>query len=113
MWSDTAGIVYRAFDTGVKAQEAFLLAELHSMGGKGSQIVALDVCSARQVLVCGDNTGRVMAYQLPATLFLPNPAGKLLCQLAMSLGPLISPLAPRPPLPPPSAQAIWWVYLSP
>ena len=76
VWSDTAGVVHRAFDTGVKAQEALLLAELHSVGGKGSQIVALDVCSVRKVLVCGDNTGRVLAYQLPPTLFLPNPAGK-------------------------------------
>ena len=54
---------------------ALLLAEIYSVGGKGSQIVTLDVCPFRGVLVCGDIMGRVMAYHIPPALLSAGPTG--------------------------------------
>lgn len=63
--------------TDLATRSAVLLAELQSVGGKGSQIVALDVCPDRGVLICGDMTGRVMAYHCPNSLLASKVTGNV------------------------------------
>ena len=45
-----------------------LLAEVAPIPGRGSQIVAMDACCLRHLLVCGDMAGNVMAFTIPDQL---------------------------------------------
>ena len=51
-----------------------LLAEVMPIPGRGSQIVAMDGCWLRQLLVCGDMAGNVMAFSIPNLLLQEGPA---------------------------------------
>lgn len=52
-----------------------LLAEVAPIPGRGSQIVAMDACWARQLLVCGDMAGNVMAFRIPTLLLQGSTPG--------------------------------------
>ena len=51
-----------------------LLAEVAPIPGRGSQIVAMDACWSRRLLVCGDMAGNVMALTIPHLLLQEGPA---------------------------------------
>ena len=51
-----------------------LLAEVTPIPGRGSQIVAMDACWSRRLLVCGDMAGNVMAFTIPHLLLQERPA---------------------------------------
>ena len=50
------------------AGQARLLAEVRGPPGRGSQIVALDACPRRGLLMCGDMIGTVMGFAVPSEL---------------------------------------------
>lgn len=57
------------------AQGARLLAEIRVPIGRGSQIVALDACPKRALLVCGDMAGNVMSFAVPLGILHNHVAG--------------------------------------
>ena len=57
------------------AGPAKLLAEIRGPAGRGSQIVALDACPKRGLLMCGDMIGTVMGFAVPSELLQNNTAG--------------------------------------
>lgn len=57
------------------AQGARLLAEIRVPIGRGSQIVALDACPKRALLVCGDMAGNVMSFAVPPSVLHNHDAG--------------------------------------
>ncbi|DBA76394.1 TPA: hypothetical protein ACH3X1_010099 [Trebouxia sp. C0004] len=58
------------------AGQARLLAEIRGPVGRGSQIVALDACPKRGLLMCGDMSGNVMGFVVPPELLQSVTAGK-------------------------------------
>ena len=58
------------------APEPQLLAEIIAPSGRGCQIVAVDACPERGVLVCGDMAGNVMAFVLQGAFLTQQPSGK-------------------------------------
>ena len=59
------------------AGPARLLAEIRGPPGRGSQIVALDACPKRGLLMCGDMVGTVMGFAVPSELLQDDIAGLL------------------------------------
>ncbi|DBA78263.1 TPA: hypothetical protein ACH3X2_008215 [Trebouxia sp. C0005] len=57
------------------AGQAKLLAEIRGPVGRGSQIVALDACPKRGLLMCGDMIGTVMGFAVPSELLQSFTAG--------------------------------------
>jgi hypothetical protein len=57
------------------AGQARLLAEIRGPVGRGSQIVALDACPKRGLLMCGDMIGSVMGFVVPSELLQNVTAG--------------------------------------
>ena len=51
-----------------------LLAEVNPIPGRGSQIVAMDACWSRRLLVCGDMAGNIMAFTIPHLLLQEGPS---------------------------------------
>ena len=70
------------------ASEPQLLANIIVPSGRGCQIVAVDACPERGVLVCGDMAGSVMAFVLQDTLLTQKePSGTcsaLSCEPSLS-----------------------------
>lgn len=64
-----------------------LLAEVTPIPGRGSQIVAMDACWSRRLLVCGDMAGHVMAFTVPPVLLQEGPAsGECGCECGCERG---------------------------
>lgn len=57
----------------------WLLAEVAPIPGRGSQIVAMDACWVRQLLICGDMAGNVMAFRIPSLLLQGSTPGVFVC----------------------------------
>ncbi len=57
------------------AGQARLLAEIRGPPGRGSQVVALDACPKRGLLMCGDMVGTVVGFAVPSELLQNIAAG--------------------------------------